>query len=56
MILFLDMYIPMFEELPVHPGRGPGHDGDLRWGGCGACGPGVTDIRGSGAREWLLGH
>ena len=26
--------------LPVHPGRGPGHDGDHRWGGCGACGRG----------------
>jgi hypothetical protein len=26
--------------IPVHPGRGLGHDGDHRWGGCGACGSG----------------
>ena len=42
--------------IPVHPGRGLGHDGDHRWGGCGACGFGETDIKHSGADGWSRGY
>ena len=42
--------------VPVHSGRGLGHDGDHRWGGCVACGPGETFIRHPGAKGKALGH
>ena len=41
-------------HIPVHSGRGLGHDGDQRWGGCGACGSGETFIRFPGALELAL--
>ena len=42
--------------IPVHPGRGLGHDGDHRWGGCGVCGFGETFIRHPGANGWSRGY
>ena len=41
-------------HIPVNSGRGLGHDGDHRWGGCGACGSGETFIIFPGALELAL--
>ena len=42
--------------MSVHPGRGLGRDGDLRWGGCGACGFGETNTFLPGASGKIRGH
>ena len=42
--------------IPVHPGRGLGHDGDHRWCGCGACGYGETFIMSPGAGGATRGY
>jgi len=52
--LTLFSYYAMY--VPVYPGRGLGHDGDHRWGGCGACGLSETNAWYSGAEGKALGH
>ena len=56
MILVLDRLHVVDYQHSVHLGRGLGHDGDHRWGGCGACGFGETDIKHSGADGWSRGY
>ena len=52
--LTIHSYYAMY--VPVHPGRGLGHDGDHRWGGCGACGCGETFIMLPGAEGETRGY